>query len=76
MHRKCKLSNLQDTCPAAPYRKLDALEGAIADTPFPAQPHMYWEATIHFHVISRLEDSRLICDLGVCKVCFFFFLFF
>lgn len=68
MHRKCKLSNLQDTCPAAAYRKLDALEGAVADTAFPPLPHMYWEVVVHFHVISRLEDSKLLCDLGVCKV--------
>ncbi|XP_070208612.1 uncharacterized protein [Littorina saxatilis] len=68
MHRKCKLANLHDTYTPATSRRLDDLEGAMADNPFPNLPHMYWECVIHFHIISRLDDSKLVCDIGVCKV--------
>ncbi|PVD31893.1 hypothetical protein C0Q70_07319 [Pomacea canaliculata] len=67
MHRKCKLANLSDAYPASTCRRLDTLEGAMADTPFPPLPHMYWEVVVHFHVIGRLDDTKLICDFGVCK---------
>ena len=69
MHRKCKLANLQDTYPPSPPspRRLEEVEGAVGDTPLPNLPHMYWESVIHFHVISRLEESKLLCDVGVCK---------
>lgn len=68
MHRKCRLANLQDVLPTATLRRLDTLEGALADNPLPPLPNMYWEIIIHFHVISKLDNSKLICDLGVCKV--------
>ncbi|XP_076456814.1 uncharacterized protein LOC143291086 isoform X2 [Babylonia areolata] len=67
MHRKCRLSNLNDTHPPATSRRLDELEGAMGENPFPPLPHMYWENVIHFHIISKLEDSKLVCDVGVCK---------
>lgn len=67
IHRKCKLANLSDAYPASTCRRLDTLEGAMADTPFPPLPHMYWEVVVHFHVIGRLDDTKLICDFGVCK---------
>ena len=68
MHRKCKLANLSDTYAASTSRRLDELEGAMADKPFPGLPHMYWESVIHFHIISKLDESKLVCDVGVCKV--------
>ncbi|KAL8602720.1 hypothetical protein ACOMHN_062934 [Nucella lapillus] len=68
MHRKCRLANLSDTHPPSTSRRLDELEGALGDGPLPPLPHMYWENVIHFHVISKLDDSKLVCDVGVCKV--------
>ena len=60
MHRKCRLANLSDTFAPSTSRRLDELEGCMADNPFPALPHMYWENVIHFHIISKLEDSKLV----------------
>jgi hypothetical protein len=69
-HRKCKLANLSDTYPpqSAPWRRLEEVEGITGDNPLGALPHSYWESLVTFHLIANMEDSKLICDLGVCKV--------
>ncbi|CAL1547540.1 unnamed protein product [Lymnaea stagnalis] len=68
VHRKCKLANLHNACPVTTsFQRLEALEGATADECIPLLPHVYWESVIHFHVFGKLGNSKLLCDIGICK---------
>ncbi|KAK0042969.1 tripartite motif-containing protein 3-like isoform X1 [Biomphalaria pfeifferi] len=68
VHRKCKMANLNNACQiTTSFQRLDTLEGAMADEGLPLLPHIYWESILYFHVFGKLGDSKLLCDVGVCK---------
>ncbi|KAH9513674.1 hypothetical protein Btru_041782 [Bulinus truncatus] len=68
VHRKCKLANLNNACQiTTSFQRLETLEGAMADDCLPLLPHVYWESIIYFRVFGKLGDSKLLCDIGICK---------
>ncbi|CAG5124282.1 unnamed protein product [Candidula unifasciata] len=68
VHRKCKLANLHNACAlTTSTRRLENLEGAMADECVPVLPYVYWESVIHFQIFGKLGVSKLICDVGICK---------
>ncbi|GFO23850.1 E3 ubiquitin-protein ligase midline-1 [Plakobranchus ocellatus] len=68
VHRKCKMANLQSACAMmTSFQRLEKLEGAMADECLPILPYVYWETIVHFQVFGKLGDSKLLCDVGICK---------
>lgn len=68
VHRKCKLASFNNSFPqSASVQRLEVLEGAKADECLPILPFAYWECVIHFNIFGRLINSRLLCDIGICK---------
>ena len=68
IHRKCKLANTHSSCPVTTsQQRLENIEGATADDSLPLLPHVYWETAVYFKIFGKLGDSKLLCDIGVCK---------
>lgn len=68
VHRKCKMANLHSAfAVTTSFQRLEKLEGALADDCLPILPFVYWESIVHFQVFGKLGNSKLLCDVGICK---------